>query len=184
MLSLQGYHENVHSGAHTRAIWLLLEPYKRKTMETTFSVRLLLEPYKCKWKTFTNAASFIPRQTGLLIVGHNIGIDSIQSHTHVGVRLNTSTIALRVVGGDKKESLESETVKYGRESHGTRIRIWMCWWGPAAIANDRPILSSERMLYKDYDRRCSVEKKKCSGHESQGARRQDKLIGGKLSVIK
>jgi hypothetical protein len=33
-----------------------------------------------------------------------------------------STVALRVVGGDKKGSLESGTVKYGRESHGTRIR--------------------------------------------------------------
>jgi hypothetical protein len=36
----------------------------------------------------------------------------------------------------------------------------MRWRGPAAIVNDRPILSSERMLYKDYDRRCSIEKKK------------------------
>jgi hypothetical protein len=35
---------------------------------------------------------------------------------------NTSTVALRVVGGDIKESLKSETVKYGRESHGTRTR--------------------------------------------------------------
>jgi hypothetical protein len=36
----------------------------------------------------------------------------------------TSTVALRVVGGDEKGSLESETVKYvyGRESHGTRAR--------------------------------------------------------------
>jgi hypothetical protein len=33
---------------------------------------------------------------------------------------NTSTVALRVVGGNKKGSLESETVKYGRESHGTQ----------------------------------------------------------------
>jgi hypothetical protein len=33
---------------------------------------------------------------------------------------NTSTIALRVVGGDEKGSLESETVKYGLKSHGTR----------------------------------------------------------------
>jgi hypothetical protein len=46
---------------------------------------------------------------------------------------NTSTVALRVVGGDEKGSLKSETVKYGRESHG-----------PAAIVNDRPVLSSER----------------------------------------
>jgi hypothetical protein len=35
----------------------------------------------------------------------------------------------------------------------------MPWRGPAAIANDRPILSSERMLYKVYDHRCSIEKK-------------------------
>jgi hypothetical protein len=35
---------------------------------------------------------------------------------------NTSTVALRVVGGDEKGSLESETVKYGRESQGTRTR--------------------------------------------------------------
>jgi hypothetical protein len=35
----------------------------------------------------------------------------------------------------------------------------MRWRGPATIVNDRPILSSERMLYKDYDSRCSVEKK-------------------------
>jgi hypothetical protein len=33
---------------------------------------------------------------------------------------NTSTVTLRVVGGDEKESLESETVKYGHESYGTR----------------------------------------------------------------
>jgi hypothetical protein len=36
--------------------------------------------------------------------------------------LNTSTVALRVVGGDEKGSLESETIKYGYESHGTRTR--------------------------------------------------------------
>jgi hypothetical protein len=35
---------------------------------------------------------------------------------------NTTTVALRVVGGDKKGSLESETVRYGGESHGTRTR--------------------------------------------------------------
>jgi hypothetical protein len=35
----------------------------------------------------------------------------------------------------------------------------MRWRGPAAIVNDRPILSSERILYKDYDCRCSFEKK-------------------------
>jgi hypothetical protein len=35
---------------------------------------------------------------------------------------NSSTVTLLVVGGDKKESLKSETVKYGREYHGTRTR--------------------------------------------------------------
>jgi hypothetical protein len=57
---------------------------------------------------------------------------------------NTSTVTMRVVGGDEKESLESETVKYGHESHGTRTRKLLHWRGPGAIANDRPVLSSER----------------------------------------
>jgi hypothetical protein len=35
---------------------------------------------------------------------------------------NTFTVTLRVVGGDGKESLKSETVKYGRQSQGTRTR--------------------------------------------------------------
>jgi hypothetical protein len=35
---------------------------------------------------------------------------------------NTSTGALQVVGSDEKGRLESETVKYGHEFHGTRTR--------------------------------------------------------------
>jgi hypothetical protein len=35
---------------------------------------------------------------------------------------NTSSVALRVVGGDEKGSLKSETVKYGRESHESLTR--------------------------------------------------------------
>jgi hypothetical protein len=35
---------------------------------------------------------------------------------------NTSTVALRVVGGDEKGCVESERAKYGRESHGTETR--------------------------------------------------------------
>jgi hypothetical protein len=57
---------------------------------------------------------------------------------------NTSTVILRVVGGDEKGSLESETVKYDRESHGTLSREWLRWRGPVATANDTPLLSSER----------------------------------------
>jgi hypothetical protein len=39
------------------------------------------------------------------------------------------------------------------------------------------------MLHKDYDRKCSVEVKS-TGRESQGACRQDELIGGKPPVVK
>jgi hypothetical protein len=57
---------------------------------------------------------------------------------------NASTVALRVVGGDERGSLESETVKCGHESHGTRTRKRLRRGGPAAIVNDRSVLSSER----------------------------------------
>jgi hypothetical protein len=40
-----------------------------------------------------------------------------------------------------------------------------------------------RLLHKDYYRRSSAEKKK-SGRGSQGAWRQDELIGGKPPVVK
>jgi hypothetical protein len=56
-------------------------------------------------------------------------------------------------------NLESETVKCGHESCGTRAWERLRWRGSAAIVNDRPILSSERMLKNDYNRKCSVEKK-------------------------
>jgi hypothetical protein len=59
---------------------------------------------------------------------------------------NTSTVALREVGGDEMASLESETVKYGHESHGTRTRTLLRWREPGTIVNVRPVLSSERTL--------------------------------------
>jgi hypothetical protein len=60
---------------------------------------------------------------------------------------NTPTVALRIVGGDENGSLESETVKYGREYHRTRTQELLHWRGPAAIVNDRPVLSSKRAPY-------------------------------------
>jgi hypothetical protein len=42
--------------------------------------------------------------------------EAMNNPSCVEARSNTSTAALRVVGGDKKESLESETVKYGHEN--------------------------------------------------------------------
>jgi hypothetical protein len=43
---------------------------------------------------------------------------------------NTSTETLRVVGGDERRSLKSETVKYGLKSQGTRTRERLRWPGP------------------------------------------------------
>jgi hypothetical protein len=77
-------------------------------------MQLVLEPYKYKWNTRVDAGS------------------------------NISTLTLRVVGGDEKGSLQSETVKYGHDSPGTRIQEWLRWRGPATIVNGRPVLSSER----------------------------------------
>jgi hypothetical protein len=42
--------------------------------------------------------------------------------SRVGAWSNAYTLALRVVEGDKMGCLESETIKYGRESHGTWTR--------------------------------------------------------------
>jgi hypothetical protein len=62
---------------------------------------------------------------------------------------NTSTMTLRVVGGDKKGSLKSETVKYGHGSQGTQTQERLRWRGPAAYTKDRPILPSERAPQKN-----------------------------------
>jgi hypothetical protein len=53
---------------------------------------------------------------------YNEDLMQLEEKSRVGTRSNTSTVTLRVVGGDGKGSLESETVKYGHESHGTRTR--------------------------------------------------------------
>jgi hypothetical protein len=81
-------------------------------MEAVISIR-----FSGRYKKGVHSC-FIPRQTGQLTVGRNIRLRlRIREILH-----NTSTVALRVVGGDEKGSLESETVKYGHESYGTRTR--------------------------------------------------------------
>jgi hypothetical protein len=55
-----------------------------------------------------------------------------------------STVALPDVGDDRKGNPEYATVKYGHESHGTRIRERLHWRRPAARTKDRPVLSSKR----------------------------------------
>jgi hypothetical protein len=61
----------------------------------------------------------------------------LKEYTRVEAGSNTSTVTLRVVGGDEKGSLKSETVKYGHESQWTRTRERLCWRGPAAYIKDR-----------------------------------------------
>jgi hypothetical protein len=70
-------------------------------------------------------------------------------HTRVEAESNTSTVTLRVIGGDEKGSLKNETEKYGRDSQWTRSRERLRWQGPAAYTKDRPILSSERAPHKN-----------------------------------
>jgi hypothetical protein len=50
---------------------------------------------------------------------------------------------------DEKESLKSETVKYGRECQVTLTRERLRWQGPAAYTKDRPVLSLERAPHKN-----------------------------------
>jgi hypothetical protein len=45
-----------------------------------------------------------------------------RSATRVEAGSNTTTVTLRVVGGDENGSLESETVKYCHDSQGARTR--------------------------------------------------------------
>jgi hypothetical protein len=67
----------------------------------------------------TNKQATFSMETGDYISGRP---DKHESISRVEVDSNTSTVTLRVVGGDEKGSLESETVKYGHESHGTWAR--------------------------------------------------------------
>jgi hypothetical protein len=51
-----------------------------------------------------------------------------------------TTVTMRVVGGDEKGSLKSETVKYGCESKGTRTQERLRWQGPAAYKKSNPLV--------------------------------------------
>jgi hypothetical protein len=83
----------------------------------------------------------------------------VSGDTRVEAGSNTSTMTLRVVGGDEKGSLKSDTVKYGREYQGTPTRGRLRWQGPAAYTKERPILSSERAPHKKQNRNCQNNNK-------------------------
>jgi hypothetical protein len=74
--------------------------------------------------------------------------------TRVEAGSNTSTVILRVVGGDEKGSLKSETAKYGREYQGTRTRERLA--RASSVYKNRPALSSEREHHKKRDRKCQT----------------------------
>jgi hypothetical protein len=76
--------------------------------------------------------------------------------TRVEAGSNTSTVILRAVGGDEKESLKYEIVKYGPEYQGTRTRVRLRWQGPAAHAKDRPALSYVWAPHIKQDRNCQT----------------------------
>jgi hypothetical protein len=75
--------------------------------------------------------------------------DSEVSYTRVEAGSNTSTVTLRVIESEEKGSLKSDTVKYGHESQGIRIRERLGWRGPAAYTKDRSVLSLEKALRKN-----------------------------------
>jgi hypothetical protein len=79
----------------------------------------------------------------------------ICTETRVEAGSNTSTVTLRVVGGDEKGSLKSETVKYGLETKGPQTQGGLHWRGPVAYTKDRPVLSSEGAPYKN-NRNCQT----------------------------
>jgi hypothetical protein len=54
---------------------------------------------------------------------------------------------------------------------------------PSICIRNKHILSSGRMLYKDYDRNGSVWGKRTC-RDLQGAWRQDEMIGGKTIAVK
>jgi hypothetical protein len=64
-------------------------------------------------------------------------LQDIRRLTRVEAGSNTSTVTLRVVGGDEKGNLKSETVKYGHEPQGTRTRERLRWRGPDPSSRQR-----------------------------------------------
>jgi hypothetical protein len=78
-----------------------------------------------------------------------------RTETRVETGSNISTVALQVIGGEEKKSFISETVKYGRESQGTRTRERQGWQEPAACTKDiRPLVRDG--VPQKQDRNCQT----------------------------
>jgi hypothetical protein len=63
---------------------------------------------------------------------------SIRSVQNCYKEFSSESAVSGVSGVDEKGCLESETVKYGHESNGTRTRKELRWRGLAEFVNDRP----------------------------------------------
>jgi hypothetical protein len=94
--------------------------------------------------------------------------------TRVEAGSNTSTVTLRVVGGNEKGSLKSETVKYGRESQGTRSENNCAGKGHQHIRKTDPSSRQRGRPPKKQDRNCQTVINIWSW-ASDGARHQDLL---------
>jgi hypothetical protein len=65
---------------------------------------------------FTFRFDFTAKIEAALSLKTLVPVNRLHEIPRVEAGSNTSTVTLRVVGGDEKGSLESETVKYGHES--------------------------------------------------------------------
>jgi hypothetical protein len=92
---------------------------------------------------------------------------------------NTSTVTLRVVGGEEKGNLRSETVKYGRKSQGTRTKKDCAGKGQRHIKRQtRPLVREGAP--RNQERNCQTysvfRTEKISGRKPRmGALYQDRL---------
>jgi hypothetical protein len=94
-----------------------MDSWKRTRYRTRFR-RYRVRVINKHFLGYGNERLFSVSPTRRYVTGNPDGI--VESRVEAGT--NTSTVALRVVGGDENGSLESETVKYGRASYGTRTR--------------------------------------------------------------
>jgi hypothetical protein len=99
---------------------------------------------------------------------------SLKDSQRVKAGSNTSTVTLRVVRGEEKRSLKSETVKYGHEYQVTRTRERIPGEGQQHIQKTDPF-SRQRGRPQKHDRNCQRVMNIWSW-APDGARRQDSLI--------
>jgi hypothetical protein len=104
MLPKDSHRRHVSNRRHARTVPL-------KTCTYTYDLSL--------YSNFPYAAPSVTYHERLYNITEKNTSSKVGSHMEAGS--NTSTVALRVVGGDVKWTLESEAVKYDRQSQGTAV---------------------------------------------------------------